>query len=63
MNKKKEPIIEYDNGCKISIDREGIISMSNCPDIELGGNDIDMLSKIKDIITEDEVWYNWPKNI
>ena len=55
MNKKKEPIIEYDNGCKISIDREGIISMSNCPDIELGGNDIDMLSKIKDIITEDEV--------
>ena len=52
---KKEPIFEFENGCKISIDKDGIISTFNCPDLELGGNDIDMLSKIKDIIIENEI--------
>lgn len=52
---EKEEIIELENKCKIEMDREGNIYMSDCPPrFELGRNDIEMINKIKDIILEDE---------
>lgn len=54
-NKENDTILEYKDGCKININKDGIISTSKCPDLELGRMDIDMLKKIKDIITEDEI--------
>lgn len=55
MSKEEETILGIGDKCKITVDSDGIIRTKGCPDLEFDNLSIDMFTKVKDIVKEDEV--------